>query len=79
MFIEERDEAPPQLNERLMMEFLPGLGKSALCDRSSGDLFIMNGLEKIIQLVLEGTFNEVHEEKNHVVERQQPIPYEIFF
>ena len=79
MFIEEGDETSPQLKERLMMEFLPGFGKSALCDRSSGYLFCMNGLEKIIQFILEGALDHIHEEEDHVVERQQPIPNEIFF
>ena len=79
MFIEEGNETSPQLNERLMMEFLPGFGKSALCDRSNGDFFGMNGLEKIVQFVLEGALDHVHEEEDHVVERQQPVPDEIFF
>jgi len=60
-----------------MMEFLPGLGESALCDSSGRDLFGMYGLEKTIQFILERTFHQIHEEKDHVVKRQQPLSNEI--
>lgn len=59
MIIEEGDEVPTQLNECLMMEFLPGLGEGALGDSSGRNLFGMNGLEKIIQFILEGALDHV--------------------
>jgi len=46
VIIEEGDEVPTQLNESLMMEFLPGLGEGALGDSSGRNLFGMNGLGK---------------------------------
>ncbi len=61
-----------------MMEFLPGLGEGALGDSSGRYLFGMNGLEKIIQFILEGALDHIHEEEDHVVERQQPLSNEIF-
>jgi len=38
----------------------------------------MNGLEKIIQFILEGALEHVHEEEDHIVEGQQPLSNEIF-
>ena len=42
------------------------------------NLFGMNGLEEIVQFILEGAFDHIHEEEDHVVERQQPLSNEIF-
>ena len=78
MITEEGDEVPTQLDECLVMEFLPGLSEGALGNSSGRDLFGMNGLEKIIQFILEGALDHVHEEEDYVVERQQPFSNEIF-
>jgi len=69
MFIKEGDEVSTQLNEDLIMELLPGFGKGALRNSSDRNVFSMGCFKKIIQFILEGTFNEIHEKKDHVVER----------
>jgi len=61
-----------------MMEFFPGFGKGTLGNGSYGDLFSMDGFEEIIQFILKGAFDHIHEEEDHVVERQQPLSNEIF-
>ncbi len=61
-----------------MMEFLPGFGESALGNGSYRDLFSMDGFEEIIQFILKGAFDHIHEEEDHVVERQKPLSNEIF-
>jgi len=61
-----------------MMEFLPGFGKGTLGNGSCRDLFSMDGFEEIIQFILKGAFDHIHEEEDHVVERQQPLSNEIF-
>ena len=38
----------------------------------------MDGFEEIIQFILEGAFDHIYEEEDHVVEKQQPLSNEIF-
>lgn len=61
-----------------MVELLPGLGKGAFGDGSYGDLFPMKGLEEIIQFILKGAFDHIHEEEYHIVEGQEPFSDKIF-
>jgi len=60
-----------------MVEFLPGFGKGTLGDGSYRDLFSMKCLEEIIQFILKGAFDHIHEEEDHIVERQEPFSNEI--
>jgi hypothetical protein len=69
MFIKEGDEVSTQLNEGLIMELLPGFGKGALRNSPDRNVFGMGCFKEIIQLILEGTFNEIHEKKDYVVKR----------
>ena len=69
MFIEEGDEVSTQLNKDLIMELLSGFGKGTLGNSPDRNVFSMSCLKKIIQFILEGTFNEIHKKKDYVVER----------
>jgi len=77
MIVEEGDQRLAQFNKRLVTKFPSGLGESALGDISLGDILPMDSLEEIIQLILDGTFDEIGEEKDHVVEWQEPLADEI--
>ena len=77
MIVEEGDQRLAQFNERLVTKFSSGLGESALGDISLGYILPMDSLEEIIQLILDGAFDEIGEEKDHVVEWQAPLADEV--
>src|SRR3990167_4745847 len=78
MGIKKGDQIATQLNECLMTELLPGFGEGALGDGSDRDFFRTQGLEEIIEFVLERTFDHIHEEEDHIGEGQKPLSDKVF-
>ncbi len=67
-----------QLGEGFEFKFFPGFAECALGDLSNKRFRMVNCFEKIIEFILIGAFEKVHQEENDVMKRKDAIANEVF-